>query len=732
MDFVSEKFAFPENIKKYLNSIPYKFGYGELSNVVFYKNYSAIKPDGNKETWQETCIRVIEGILSILKTNLNKNKFSENGLISEFNEGYWIDKGISMCVKMIQLKWTPAGRGLFQCGREEMHRTGFLSMNNCAFVSTQGDLGRNIEIIMELLMLGIGVGSDTRWRGKLYNHNSYTFYTYFIPDTRNGWAESTRLLIEFYTKLKVSKPIFDYSKIRPQGLPLKTFGGVSSGPAPLITLHENIEQDFKDYFKKKINLTVLLANIVNRIGKCVVIGNIRRSAEILLGSVNDKTFINLKNYKVFPNRQDIAYTSNNSVVFQNSEDYLKIPEIARRINDNAEPGFINLKNIQKYGRYGEIKPDKAIGTNPCGEIPLEHCELCNLTVSYPYNCESIKEWYEVLGYCTLYSTILSSMQCHIPEINEVINRNHRIGVCISGIVEWMEKYNFSDIINFLRIGYRVVENENIKISKMLKQTPAIRLTSIKPDGTLSLLTGLTGGIDNPIGKYILRRIRIGKKSHMAKFLIKNNIPYESDAVNAENYCFEFPIENKTSITSNDITIWEKLQLVATFAREWADNSISFTATYNKETEGNQIESLISMFMPVIKGLTLFPENITNNINISDEIRIKFPQTSKELSEKYPDLLYTIKALSLEMSEVSIEKIKEDIYNNTDKKDNLYWEIIELIRNKISSYRQLPNEHINEKHFKELKMEIPKINWLKYKSTDITNDINYCTSDKCIL
>ena len=194
---------------------------------------------------------------------------------------------------------------------------------------------------------------------------------------------------------------------------IKGFGGTSSGPGPLIKMHNRIEgylDTFCAYTKsgegKEYNHTRLVADIFNAIGACVVAGNVRRSAEIMLGDVEDKTFIDLKNYDKNPERAEIGWMSNNSVVLradQDYEDFSYIPDMAARIRDNGEPGMINLYNIQKYGRYGkEIKEDNAELVNPCGEIALENFELCNLAETFPPRCANVQRFYQALKYATFY------------------------------------------------------------------------------------------------------------------------------------------------------------------------------------------------------------------------------------------------------------------------------------------------------------------------------------------
>src|SRR6185295_21399 len=220
--------------------------------------------------------------------------------------------------------------------------------------------------------------------------------TYVIPDTKEGWAESVFRLIKSYEK-GTAPWEFDYSQIRRKGTPIRGFGGISSGSSPLRKLHERLRR----YLSSGNDQTRLIADVMNAIGACVVAGNVRRSAEIAVGSAYDDAFMNLKSFPAdHPSdprdchtpgcRCDVAWMSNNSVALRERDDFVHVlgngTKIGERIADNGEPGILNLLNVQKYGRYGERMEDLATGVNPCGEIPLESHELCNLVEVFPTRC----------------------------------------------------------------------------------------------------------------------------------------------------------------------------------------------------------------------------------------------------------------------------------------------------------------------------------------------------------
>ena len=201
------------------------------------------------------------------------------------------------------------------------------------FVSTEtikDDIAKPFCFLMDMSMLGVGVGFDTKGAGKIEvkrpNSNRAT-EVYTISDDREGWVESVKLLIESY--LLGTAPIeFIYEKIREAGLPIKGFGGVSSGPEPLIKLHQNIREVLDKNSGEPISITSIV-DIMNMIGVCVVAGNVRRTAEIVFGDASSDEYLDLKNYKVNPRRVNYGWTSNNSVFAQLGMNYSDCAERTR-------------------------------------------------------------------------------------------------------------------------------------------------------------------------------------------------------------------------------------------------------------------------------------------------------------------------------------------------------------------------------------------------------------------
>ena len=383
---VTERFTLNESTKKEIKSLTPEFGFNGLGEVVFRRTYSR-----DNESWHDVVIRVIQGVMSIRKEHYGRNSL-------EWNDDDWQPYAKEMALSMFKMEWLPPGRGLWMMGTDFTYERGSTALNNCSATDTAGDLVLSAEWSMDCLMNGVGVGFSTHWRGKATAPDKKDSDVYVIPDSREGWVRSLiKLMCAYIDSPKYGKnkfPKFDYSVIRPAGKPIKGFGGTSSGAEPLKKMHERIEGYLDAFCKGKLETrakvhqpdddgvwkevevdikkpyghTRLVADIFNAIGACVVAGNVRRSAEICLGGVNDDEFINLKNYTKNPERGEIGWMSNNSVVLeatQKYKDFTHIPDMAARIRDNGEPGMINLHNMQKFGRYGKEVPDKATLCNPC-------------------------------------------------------------------------------------------------------------------------------------------------------------------------------------------------------------------------------------------------------------------------------------------------------------------------------------------------------------------------------
>jgi hypothetical protein len=371
--------------------------FGPLGYITYKRTYARIIEEyGRKEDFWETIRRVVEGCYSIQKEHCIKLSLP------------WSDEKAQrsaqrMFEKIWEFKFLPPGRGLWMMGTEFIARHGSMALNNCGFASTE-DIDRKFskafEFVMDALMLGVGVGFDTKGAGKLIIKKPQSgVFEFQIPDSREGWVEALKLILEAFF-LGKQIPKFDFSQIRPAGEPIRGFGGIASGPEPL----KSMLRDIREILEKRVGKSITsidILDIMNYIGRCVVAGNVRRSAEIALGDPTDLDFVTSKQdeEKLYSHR----WASNNSVFAVKGLDY---SFIADQIAVNGEPGIFFLENAKKYSRMKDepdYKDKKAAGVNPCGEQTLESFELC----------------------CVSYDTRIQTKE-GIPKIGDIIGKEIKV------------------------------------------------------------------------------------------------------------------------------------------------------------------------------------------------------------------------------------------------------------------------------------------------------------------
>lgn len=602
---VNERFELNPKLKEGLRQRPVNWGFGQLSQAVYFRTYSRMKEDGTQEQWADTIIRVVEGVMSIRKD------WYKNVLGKRWDEKKNQAIAGQLAAYMFEMKILPPGRGLWAMGTDYVFERGSHSLNNCGFVEVTDNLSDAAAWLMDSLMCGVGIGFSTHTaRLPQFKQPASNGYhpPYVVPDSREGWVESVRMLIETY-ELGTHEIHFDYSAIRPAGQPLRGFGGTSAGSGPLEQVHDRIRAFLQSYVEGKASQTRVVTDVMNAIGACVVAGNIRRSAEIALGSPLDTEFLNLKNYDLYPERSEIGWMSNNSVVLTDREHFSALPQVAELVQNNGEPGILNMLNARKYGRIGDRMEDNVTGVNPCGEILLESYELCNLVEVFPTRCQDDNEIWQAMKLATFYASTVSLLRSHSPETNEVVSRNRRIGVSVSGIADWIDTTSVSHVFDVLNVGYeQVVRPTNAQLAKEAGVPASIRVTTVKPSGSISLLAGVSSGMHHPFDGYVLRRVRMSAASPVAATLVEAGVPHEPDVTDSNTSVFEFPLRYGHGRTRSvkKVSIYEQAAIVAMLQKAWADNAVSNTLTVQPHEMG-QIERVLALFAPQVKSLSLLPD-----------------------------------------------------------------------------------------------------------------------------
>ena len=604
-------------------------------------------PNGKFESWGDCVIRVIEGMFSILKTHAVSSHLP------------WYEEKAhkhaqEAAERLFEFKWTPPGRGLWMMGTDFIWEKGGSALNNCAFVSTENidiELSKPFAFLMDVSMLGVGVGFDTKGAGKAKVHKPIGEPEILIvEDSREGWVELAACVIDSYLE-ENSRPIIpDTDDVRKYGEPIKGFGGVASGPEPL----ELGVKAIKDILEKRIGeclTSVDITDIMNIIGKIVVAGNVRRTAEIAFSDPSDIEFMEMKNWKKFgvetgaigplelkeideeewklynedwDSRKIIAekyqkepwsykfggwrWASNNSIFGEVGMDYTNIAE---NIAVNGEPGLAWLDNMQKYGRIKDgvnNKDYRVRGGNPCLEQSLETYELCCLVESYPAKHEDYWDFQRTLKFAYMYAKAVTLMMTHWPETNAVMTRNRRIGCSQSGIVEAIEKFgrrNYFD--KFCDQAYDYVQYIDKKYSEWMGVPCSIKTTSVKPSGTVSLVTGSFPGIHYAESDAYYRTVRVAAISPIVDILKAANYRIEPAITDPfKTVVVYFPVvHEEDTVPKNSVSIWEQFKNAADMQYYWADNQVSITVTFSND-EASQIARCLSAFDRQLKGISLLP------------------------------------------------------------------------------------------------------------------------------
>lgn len=576
--------------------------WGPLGYFTFKRTYARPLQSGRTEEFWETCRRVVEGVYNIQKIHCKNLRLP-------WNEPKAQRSAQEMFERMWSFKWLPPGRGLWTMGTDMVMEKGSACLNNCAFVSTEEidvDFAAPFVFLMDMSMLGVGVGGDTKGNGKIkVQVPRYSEEEYVVEDSREGWVDLIKVILNSFVGKGYYPENINYEHVRPKGAVIKGFGGTASGPQPLIDLVENLTALLlpKDEEPYKIT-SALIVDIFNYIGKCVVAGGIRRTAEIMFGDADDREFVTLKQDQEA--LHDRRWASNNSVFGSVGMDY---SELAESIAKNGEPGLIWLDNMQHFRRMDGKRNGydvRAMGSNPCSEQTLESFELCCLVETFPANHADFEDYKRTLKFAYLYAKTVTLVPTHDARTNAVMMRNRRIGCSMSGIVQAINRHGRRTFLDWCDGGYDYIRELDRQYSEWLCIPKSIKVTSVKPSGTVSLLCGATAGIHYPHSEYYIRNIRVSDISPLAGAARAAGYTVEKDAYADNTVCISFPVkEPHYRKGKDDVSIWEQFANAADMQKYWADNQVSITVTFSKE-EVRDIQSCLEVYETRLKSISLLP------------------------------------------------------------------------------------------------------------------------------
>ena len=332
----------------------HRIPWGQLGYVTYKRTYARkIEGDGTEE-WFQTIERCVNSVLGLGKFTREEAEFLYDSVLN--------------------LKCNFSGRALWQLGTKTMEKVGGDSIQNC-WVTCVNDPVKPFCFVFNELMLGGGVGYNIQ-KENVYEMPKVKYgvkvsrkddkdVNFIVPDNREGWVELLHRVLEafFFTGKD-----FTYSTIcvRPKGALIKSFGGIASGPEDLCVGITQICMILSQRVGKKLRPIDCL-DIMNIIGSIVVSGNVRRSAQLALGDVDDSAFLSAKDWSKhrLPSWRD---KSNNSVACSHIAD---LPEYFWNgyKGEGEAYGLVNLNNLRRYGRLADgldYRPDRrVVGVNPC-------------------------------------------------------------------------------------------------------------------------------------------------------------------------------------------------------------------------------------------------------------------------------------------------------------------------------------------------------------------------------
>lgn len=547
--------------------------WGPVGYIVYKRTYARKMANGRSEEWVDTLKRCCNGILQI------GGAFTQEEIEGLFDSCF-------------NLKCSFSGRALWQLGTETVQRVGGDSLNNCWNVAINEPIDPFI-FAFDQLMLGGGVGFNIS-KEHVYSlpivkhkisivRKDESDVGFIVPDNREGWVELLKRVLKaaFFTGRS-----FTYSTvcIRGKGTLIKSFGGKASGPEELVEGINKIVEILNATVGRKLRPVDCL-DILNIIGSIVVAGNVRRSAQIAIGNHDDSSFLRAKRWDLgqIPNWRSM---SNNSVSCDTIEE---LPdEFWDGYHGNGEAlGLVNIKAARKYGRIvdGEnYRYDPQItGFNPCGEIGLANYEPCNLGEIFLPNIRNLEDFLRVSGLMYKVLKTITSIRYSYPRTNDIVKQNRRLGLGVTGYLqsEWRED---SEVFNTV---YRYLEESDEKYSKILGINKSIKLTTVKPSGTLSLLAGVSPGGHATFAPYYIRRIRFAANDPMIKDCYRAGYHIEPVIRNdgtrdLDTMVIDFPIKTPTeAICSGEMLPVDQIEVQKFLQTYWSDNAVSVTHYYEK-------------------------------------------------------------------------------------------------------------------------------------------------------
>ncbi len=577
---------------------------GSIENP--YENFIAlsryarwIESEGRRETWKETVDRYFNFMVTQLR---EKHRYvPDENLVDELREA------------MFNRNVMPSMRSVMTAGiaLERENVSGY----NCAFLPV--DNARSFDEAMYILMCGTGVGFSVEYKyinklPSLPETLEKSSTTVIVGDSKEGWAKAYRELLGLLWAGQI--PQIDISKVRPSGARLKTMGGRSSGPQPLVNLFDFTIQVFKGALGRQLK-PLEAHDLMCKIGEVVVVGGVRRSAMISLSNINDIEMAQAKAGNWWEKNSQRAL-SNNSVAYSRKPEMQQFIAEWKSLYDSksGERGIYNVAAAQKQAaKYGRRSPDIHYGTNPCSEIilrPYQFCNLSEVVLRENDTPESVAKKVRLASILGTWQSTLTDFK-YIRKIWKDNTEEERLlGVSLTG--QFGNKFfsgqdgldKLSKTLDSLR-EYAV--SVNVEESGKIGIPASAAVTCVKPSGTVSQLVGVSSGMHAWHSDYYIRTVRGDKKDPITQFLKDTGIPAEDDAMKPQDtYVFSFPVKAPSNaITRDKLTAIQQLEIWLVYQRHWCEHKPSITVSV-KEDEWMEVGAWVYKHFDEVSGISFLP------------------------------------------------------------------------------------------------------------------------------
>jgi len=570
--------------------------YQEYIGKSRYSRY--LDDKGRREHWPETVNRYFEFMTKHLQEKHNYSLSAE--MRNELQNA------------VTNLEVMPSMRSIMTAGDalERQNIAGY----NCSYLPI--DDPKAFDEAMYILLCGTGVGFsvEQKYVSKLPEipvdlYNSGTVIN--VKDSKEGWAKALRQVIALLYAGEVPK--WDVSGVRPAGARLKTFGGRASGPEPLVDLFKYVVAKFRGATGRK--LTSLEAHdILCKVGEVVVVGGVRRSAMISLSDLSDDRMAHAKAGNWWDGNGQRAL-ANNSAIYEVKPDVGKFMREWSSIYEShsGERGIFNRYASElQAAKSGRRELGKEWGTNPCSEIILRPYQFCNLSSVIVRSYDSVDTLRNKVRLATILGTFQSTMT-NFPYLRKVWQTNTEderlLGVSMTGILDnaLLNDPDNAELPAILEGLKDVAINTNSELADAIGINRSAAITAIKPEGTVSQLTGTASGIHPQHSQYFIRRVRSDNKDPLTAFLKAQGFPSELCVMKPDSTTiFSFPMRvEKGAVLREDLNAIKHLRLWLLFQRHYCEHKPSVTISVT-ETEWPEVGAWVWNNFDEITGVSFLP------------------------------------------------------------------------------------------------------------------------------